>query len=618
MIEENASIGDRYICLEQIGQGGVGAVYRCHDPVMDNIVAVKVLIGDSSHQEMMRFHQEAKATAKLDHPNIIKILDFGESEGRAFLVMEFLEGDSLEDLIYQGEESALGEDETLDVFRQISSGLAYAHGQDVLHRDIKPSNVMICRGRNQEPLAKLCDFGLAKVKSDDQELTRTGTTLGSPSYMSPECVNGREADVRSDIYSLGCLFFELLTRRLPFQGDSAFETMLLRTEQEAPSIKELSDKPFLNELEELVSRCVQMDRGKRYESVSELMNALDQLPGLYELFEEESDELEEDDELSGELPFQQKGARWPLELSIFLVLLIGALLVFRYLFFEDREHLVSNKMAPIKQKVSAVEAEDFEPTVKKEVIDGQVWITLYGVASDKNLKVFKGRKDITHLKLVADDMAGPGTAVLADLPLLGLDLKQSVLSETTLENISKIKTLKVLSLNRSIGLTKDGLNKLTTLEGLEELDLGELPVTDVWIDTIIKFPGLKKLSFRRCDNFEGSTIDRLASLNKLEYLNLTLCGIKRENLKRLARLKSLNRIDFMGIAMDDDDLKVFKNANLKEIDLSGTGITIRSLPTLKTLKSLRHISLPGPPGISSADMVRFRKELPLVLINNFR
>src|SRR5487761_2032134 len=207
----------RYEVISELGQGAMGVVYKARDPLIDRIVAIKTinlgLAQEEKEEYEARFYQEAKAAGRLNHPNIVTIYDVGKSGDIAYIAMEFLQGCELRDILR--EERMMPVDKVLDMVAQVASGLAYAHEHEIVHRDIKPSNIMVIRDGH----VKLPDFGIARMASSAVR-TQTGMVLGSPKYMSPEQVMGKEIDQRSDIFSLGVMLYEMLTGQAPFNGDN--------------------------------------------------------------------------------------------------------------------------------------------------------------------------------------------------------------------------------------------------------------------------------------------------------------------------------------------------------------------------------------------------------------
>ncbi len=201
----------KYKIREKLGQGAMGEVFRAHDPVLGRDVAIKILAEKLSGDEMarQRFQREARAAAQLNHPNIITVHDFGEQEGMAYMAMELLGGTDLRELIEKHQIGGL--EDRLVIMEQILEGLAFAHSRGVVHRDLKPGNIHVLPNGQ----VKIMDFGLARR---EQDAAATGVVMGTPYYMAPEQAQGDRPTARTDIFSVGALFYELLTGRRPFTG----------------------------------------------------------------------------------------------------------------------------------------------------------------------------------------------------------------------------------------------------------------------------------------------------------------------------------------------------------------------------------------------------------------
>ncbi len=230
------TISERYHVLGELGSGGMSTVYRARQVHLDRIFALKVL-HESSELAVQRFLVEGQASTLLQHPNIVTVHDFGLHEGRAFMVLDYIEGQSLEDLITA--EGALEPMRAIRIFGQICSALAHAHEQGVIHRDIKPSNIIISNVSPNHERVVVLDFGIAKIlrpsdTAEAQNLTRTGEVFGTPLYMSPEQCEGRAVDARADIYSLGCVMYETLTGNPPFEGYNFFNTIYKQIKEAPP------------------------------------------------------------------------------------------------------------------------------------------------------------------------------------------------------------------------------------------------------------------------------------------------------------------------------------------------------------------------------------------------
>lgn len=275
-----AEFAGRYRIEEIAGKGGMSTVYKARHKYIERYVALKLmhhhLVGDST--SIKRFQHEAKAASSLIHPNVINVYDFGISDdGDAYIVMDYLEGCSLSDMINQG--GAVPEYEAIEIIRQTCKGLLHAHKKGVVHRDIKPANLVLTVDEDESVLVKLVDFGIAKVKTEDdspsQHLTRTGEVFGSPLYMSPEQWQGMKIDARSDIYSLGCLIYELLAGWPPFAGDTPLDSMTMHLNDKPLTFKEFNENLKVSEqMEALVFKCLEKKLDKRYQSVLEIIQDL--------------------------------------------------------------------------------------------------------------------------------------------------------------------------------------------------------------------------------------------------------------------------------------------------------------------------------------------------------
>lgn len=274
----------RYKIQSVIGQGSAGTVYRAVQELIGREVAVKVLHDYlvSDDEFIKRFKQEAKASSRLNHPNIITIYDFGvipQGGGRPYIAMDLLNGIPLSDVI--AEINHIDVDEAIPVFTQVCAALGEAHRQGVVHRDIKPENIVLVERGGQKNFPIVVDFGIARLvqeESDQAKITRTGTVCGSPTYMSPEQCTSSKVDHRSDIYSFGIVMYETLTGEVPFQHEELVRVMAMQLSDPARPINEV--RPDLNlpdELVSLVNKCLSKSPNDRYQTMDELIAALEAL-----------------------------------------------------------------------------------------------------------------------------------------------------------------------------------------------------------------------------------------------------------------------------------------------------------------------------------------------------
>jgi len=273
------NLPERYQMLSLIGTGGMGTVFKVRDKELGKNFAVKMLKPSliDTESTRQRFEREAVAARGLSHPNIVSIYDHGIGQsGAPYLVMDYIEGMTLEQLIMK--DSFLSVPRAIDLFVQISEAVAHAHSKGVLHRDIKPSNILVQRSEQGVELAKLVDFGIAKTIGDETGLTKTEDILGSPKYMSPEQCEGNRLDARSDAYSFGCVMYEALCGRPPFEGKNSVKIILKHIRENAePLSTACRDQKIPADLAYIVERCLAKNPVKRYQTVEELKVDLEKL-----------------------------------------------------------------------------------------------------------------------------------------------------------------------------------------------------------------------------------------------------------------------------------------------------------------------------------------------------
>lgn len=273
----------QYDILGELGRGGMGVVYDAMDPRLDRHVAIKVIelpndpnMTHANRDELVeRFKREAKASAKLNHPNIVAIYDFGEYEGRYYMVMEFLQGRNLQELLKI--HSPLSLQVALKALIQTCEALDFAHHQGIIHRDIKPANIVIL----DNGTTKLADFGIARLEASNSDLTKAGSILGSLLYISPEqLMNAKEVDKRTDIYSLGVTAYEILTGRLPYNGSNIGEIVMKIMQSEPPLPSELN-REIPSDLDGMIFKAIAKTPELRYDTAKDFANDLSKI--LYQL-----------------------------------------------------------------------------------------------------------------------------------------------------------------------------------------------------------------------------------------------------------------------------------------------------------------------------------------------
>ena len=258
-----------YQVVEQVGRGGMATVFKAYQPSMDRYVAIKILPSHFTQDESFvgRFTQEARTLARLEHPHILPVHDYGEQEGTTYLVMRYVEAGTLKDLVTRDGPMELKE--AARVLGQVGGALDYAHSQDVIHRDIKPSNVLVDERGN----TFLTDFGIAKLVAETAQFTASGAVIGTPAYMSPEQGMGQPVDYRCDIYSLGVVLYELITGRVPYEAETPLAVLLKHVNDPLPLPRQI--RPDLPEaVERVILKAMAKAPDDRFQSAQQMVDAL--------------------------------------------------------------------------------------------------------------------------------------------------------------------------------------------------------------------------------------------------------------------------------------------------------------------------------------------------------
>lgn len=264
MIVKGQKVNDRYEILKTIGEGGMANVYLAHDLILNRDVAIKVLRGDLANDEkfVRRFQREALSASSLSHPNIVEIYDVGEDDGDYYIVMEYIPGKNLKQLLKKRGKLTVAE--VVDIMLQITSAMSVAHDSLIIHRDLKPQNILIM----DDGGVKITDFGIAMAVNSTQ-LTQTNSAMGSVHYFPPEQASGKGATLKSDIYSLGIMMYELLTGILPFRGENAVEIALKHLKEPFPSVRE-EDSNIPQSVENIIITATAKNPKNRYNNAKEM------------------------------------------------------------------------------------------------------------------------------------------------------------------------------------------------------------------------------------------------------------------------------------------------------------------------------------------------------------
>ncbi|HTJ47357.1 MAG TPA: serine/threonine-protein kinase [Kofleriaceae bacterium] len=324
-----AIVDDRYRILERMAEGSMGVVYRAERVPVGKAVAIKFLHpAVAAYPEFQeRFDRETHVMSKLAHPHCASVLDFGVEDGAPYIVMEYVGGTTLRDLLDDGPLPPL---RALALARQLAAGLAHAHAQDIVHRDIKPANLMITEETGTGSHLRILDFGLARLCSAvGSNATASHIAIGTPSYMAPEQTLGGTVDARADVYAAGVVLFEMLTGEKPFEADETLDLLAMHRGAKVPRLADVTSAPIPEGVQEIVDKAMAKMPADRYQSAIELAHAIDAVAGrpptITEIADEEEDEAEdaaEEDEEAAP-PARDSSARW-FGLVILLLWVAGA------------------------------------------------------------------------------------------------------------------------------------------------------------------------------------------------------------------------------------------------------------------------------------------------------
>lgn len=360
------SLTERFIEASFIDSGGAGSVFKAHDKVLMKDVAIKVLPKSASKEQIVRFQQEAKATSKLNHPNLVKIFNFEANEaGDVFMVMELVEGESLAKFIKQ--QNLIDIKFSINVFQQICLGMAHAHENNILHRDLKPGNVLLRQDAEGDYTLKIIDFGIAKVFDVGVALTTGTIAIGTPAYMSPEQGKGERVDRRSDIYSFGCMMYEFLTKEKPFVGESALETLYKHANDEIPILsKSYGDDVIPEQLAQVAYKCLSKEKEQRFSDFQEVYEALENIIRTIE--EEANPQEKEETQTTSNLPDRENNP-FVLLTVISLVVIAG---IFAAVLYsppidsnQDSEKNLNEVKLPVGETIPLTEIPKFDPKFSK-------------------------------------------------------------------------------------------------------------------------------------------------------------------------------------------------------------------------------------------------------------
>jgi len=578
-------LSEKYEFLESVGSGGMGIIYKAKHLALNRIVAIKLLHPYLLNSNtILRFQREARTASKLRHPNLIEVQDVGTTDdGQPFMVMDFVSGQSLSDAIRK--QGRLSVEETLKIFVQLCSGLDYAHRQSILHRDLKPSNVMLVEVEGGDIIAKILDFGIAKVLEEEDRqnltLTKTGEVFGSPLYMSPEQGAGGKVDQRSDAYSLGCMFFECLTGTTPFVGKSIIETLMQHAQEKPPTLKEATlGLDFPDELNRMVDKLLRKVPSERYQSILEFKEDIQQMQvSLQQQAPDAESILSKRDlrQLAGGDATENSGKQKSVFSSIggkdiAIVLLSIAVIVLLgkdvWLSYKASQGVELGNSAKFQMDVPAA---DYNDQLRRKVAKD---------VTAERFEYFGGDATDAQLKSLA---------WLTRVQVLGLD--GNLIGGTGLDVAKGLRYLQKLSVSGN-PLTDKGVETISKLRQLDNLEVKQVRLSDTALAFLGMMKNLKKLEMDGCE-IDPKSIKYLSGMPNLHTLGIS--DIKRLSDRNICQLKDLPKLASIDVSRSKTAGEAFDDPSqfpaLKEVALQENILSEKGFKSMSKLKTLEYLDL---------------------------
>jgi len=607
----------RYKYLNDLGSGGMSRVIRARDLTLKRDVAIKVMLTQAQYtpDSFRRFQREAQTAGQLKHPGIVNVLDFGlTADNEPFLVMEMLEGKSLAAYL-RNKGGRLSIVESLALMIDVCSALEHAHSHGVLHRDIKPANIIVLKTPVDRMKVKLIDFGLAKFGEAEQELTKTGVALGSPPYMSPEqCEGKKEVDARSEVYSTGCVLFELLTGKRAFRAENALETISLHLKGEHPTLGEsCPDEDFGEALEEIIAACLAVEPGERYQTVTELQEELESEYGRRQ-------QLQTNVESESNSNKDYRAIAW---LVALFVLLCGGASMFLFFDFSAPKDYSVSYIDKLEKDTASKRRYDKEITEQQDpfhfsnrygagikVMEAYSWSEI----NEEKLKKYEGRKDYQWLRIEKRGFNGHGLRYLAGNPnLTDVDVFGNIFDEQGWRELAMLKNVRNLYVSFDKDFGDMDISPIQTLTKLEFMRVVCHTILPAETRQLALIPNMRVLHFTRVQDFKPGSFAALEKAVKLQDVSFRDSVLKPGMLLELKKVPHLRSITADGVTMPVEELAQLPISELTLRDMSVDFSKLKQLATSKTLRGLQLVRCAGVDQIGAVTLVhKFDHKVKLI------
>jgi serine/threonine protein kinase len=571
---------DRYQPLRRIGLGAVGNVFLCHDVVLNKRVAVKTLHSLRGEQ-LVAFQNEARVLSKLEHPNIVRILDFGATDkGSPYMVLEYGKGRPLS--LELAENGPLSVEHANQVFMQLVEALSYCHDHAVMHRDLKPENILLSTRKDGRTFVKLIDFGIAMVADQEKTSMEGKVITGTPAYMPPDQVRGYPYDARSEIYSFGCVLFEALTGRPPFLAETSLEVLNKHANEEPPGVADIASQKIPQMLQDAIAICLKKRPSDRFQNMSEVASALG-----YNSPEPPFDEAVE--------PVRRgnsTSAATAIAIICGVTVIAGGAAFYLHHEHQQKEQQAAADRAWEKKKASIDPTKSFPSYQKPEAkasakLDYRVepgfsknQLVMSGKINKAALEDLLLKHRVTELTIAGVAMSDIDWSALSALQdcktLYELDLTDTKFGDNDIPALAGVAQIKKLNLRGTL-VTNEGIKRLArskVLPQLEVLLMGNTRTTGAMFPYLSEMPRLRTID---TENIDGTTL---------------------ADLKILIENKALKAFDFGSMPIGDEGMKILGQTTIEILEVEDCGITDKGLAYLSHQKRLRKLNIAHNPGIT--------------------
>ncbi len=570
---------ERYKPLKVIGSGSGGVVYLCRDLLLNKLVALKTL-HTLSGEQLIAFQSEARLLSKLDHPNIVRILDFGvTTSGAPFMVLEHSFGSNLREAM---SDTALSAESLVHVFCSLANALNYCHERGVFHRDLKPENILFTRAPDQTTAVKLIDFGIATADTQEKTHFDGKELVGTPAYMPPDQMFGLVYDQRSEVYSLGCVMFETFTGQQVFTGETALEILSKHATEEPPSLSEFHDRSLPYLLENVISTCLSKKPNDRYQSMHEveqaLLTAIDRSVSKIDLATPDRHGGNPNSGVSS----ANKRAR---TLATVGLATLTGIAVASVSFFS------SNSQAP--EKRVETKNTDAKPVARKtySILDNRNLISISGdvitAEAFKELASKCNKKCSVTFENQPQTINWSGLTELKNSPITNLFVQNTTFGDKECEIVARFPELVKIDLSFT-NVTDDGIKALCRSKSISQLVISSSKATNKCLKYLAEMPAITLLEMDHLPDVKLSDLESLQHCQNLTTLNVGHVLIKDEGLRVLCKVTSLRDLNVDSCGISDGGTQALAGTKLERLSLADNSeISDKTVPYLAKIPMLQ-------------------------------